>query len=123
MVVLGVRALRATPGPVPGPIEWTVVTAQNPGHTIYFPTAARATRYRIYFGGLESQLTVRRPTTPFVQVDVPPAEREGIAVTTNAFYRVFAMNDTRIGAGGPVAVSPSRIISEHNLGSGGVAAS
>jgi hypothetical protein len=114
-------AVVATPGPVPGPIEWTVVTAQNPGHTIYFPAAKRTTRYRIYFAGIESQLTVRRPTTPFVQVDAPPAVREGIPVTNNVFYRVFPMNDTRIGAGGPVAVSPSRIISEHNLGSGGVA--
>jgi hypothetical protein len=40
-------AVVATPGPVPSAIEWTVVTAQNPGHTIIFPTAKRATRYRI----------------------------------------------------------------------------
>ena len=39
----------AVPGPVPGRVEWTVVTAQNPGHTIYFPTAPGANGYRIYF--------------------------------------------------------------------------
>ena len=114
-------AVTATPGPVPGPIEWTVVTAQNPGHTILFPTTQRATRYRIYFSSLESQLQVSRPVVPFVQVDAPPGVRADILVTSAIFYRVFAMNDSRIGAGGPVAVSPSRIISEHNFGTEGVA--
>ena len=114
-------AVVATPGPVPSAIEWTVVTAQNPGHTIIFPTAKRATRYRIYFANLESALQVARPNAPFVQVDAPPSIREDILVTSAVFYRVFAMNDTRIGVGGPVAVSPSRVISEHNFGTGGVA--
>jgi hypothetical protein len=106
----------ATPGPVPGTIEWTAVTAQDPGHTIYFPPAPRATHYRIYFAGLESQLTGRRPSTTFVEADASPHSREDIPVTTALFYRVFPMNDSRIGVGGPVAVSPSRIVSEHALG-------
>ena len=57
-------AVAATPGPVAGSIEWTVVTAQNPGHTIYFPTTTNATHYRIYFAGLESQLVGLRPNAP-----------------------------------------------------------
>jgi len=85
----------ATPGPVPGPIEWTAVTAQNPGHTIIFPTAKRTTRYRIYFSSLQSALQVRRPNAPFVQVDAPPSIREDVPVTSALYYRVFAMNDTR----------------------------
>jgi hypothetical protein len=111
----------ATPGPVPGGIEWTVVTAQNPGHTIHFPEAQRATHYRVYFASLESQLTGRRPATPFVTAQASPKFRDDILVTTAVYYRVFPMNDSRIGAGGPVAVSPSRIISEHNLGAEGIA--
>src|SRR5688572_24721663 len=114
-------AVVATPGPVPGGIEWTAVTAENPGHTIYFPTTPRATHYRVYFAAIESQLTPRRPNAPFVNADASPRVREDITVTTALYYRVFAMNDSRIGAGGPVAASPSRILSEHAFGSGGVA--
>src|SRR5688572_30672097 len=114
-------AVVATPGPVPGSIEWTTVTAQDPGHTIHFPSAPRATNYRIYFAGLESQLTVRRPSTPFVEANASPHFREDTAVTTALYYRVFAMNDSRIGVGGPVVVSPSRLISEHALGTDRIA--
>ena len=57
--------VRAIPGPVPGPVEWTAVTTQDPGHTIYFPAAANATHYRVYFAGLESQLAGRRPNATF----------------------------------------------------------
>ena len=106
----------ATPGPVPGSVEWTTVTAQDPGHTIYFSPAPAATHYRIYFASLESQLTGRRPLAAFVEADASPHVREDIPVTTALFYRVFPMNDSRIGVGGPVAVSPSRIVSEHALG-------
>ena len=114
-------AVVATPGPVPGSIEWTTVTAQDPGHTIHFPSAPRATHYRIHFAGLESQLTVRRPSTPFVEADASPHFREDTAVTTALYYRVFPMNDSRIGVGGPVVVSPSRLISEHALGTDRIA--
>jgi hypothetical protein len=114
-------AVSATPGPVPGGIEWTVVTAQNPGHTIHFPPAQRATHYRVYFGSVESQLTGRRPTTPFVTARVAPKFRADVPVTTALYYRVVPMNDSRIGVGGPVAVSPARIISGHNLGAEGIA--
>ncbi len=114
-------AVRATPGPVPGPVEWTVVTAQDPGHTIYFAAAAGATHYRVYFAGLESQLAGRRPTAPFEEADASPYVRPSISVTSATYYRVIAMNDTRIGTGGPVAVSPANIISEHDLPVAGAA--
>jgi hypothetical protein len=114
-------AVTATPGPVAGAVEWTVVTSQNPGHTIYFPQAANATHYRIYISNLETALSVRRPNAPFIVADESPAVREDILVTTAAYYRVFAMNDSRIGVGGPVAVAPARVISDHNLGTEGIA--
>jgi hypothetical protein len=116
------RAVTAIPGPVPrSRVEWTVVTAQNPGHTIYFPPAENATHYRIYYAGAESQLATPRPDTFFIEADESPRVRRDILVTSAVFYRVFPMNDSRIGTGGPVVVSPSRIVSQHNLGTEGIA--
>ncbi|HTL50423.1 MAG TPA: FG-GAP-like repeat-containing protein [Steroidobacteraceae bacterium] len=114
-------AVSATPGPVPGPVEWTVVTAQDPGHTIYFAPATNATHYRVYFAGLESLLAGRRPNAAFEVADGSPYVRKDVAVTAALYYRVIAMNDTRIGTDGPVAISPSSIISEHELPIAGVA--
>jgi hypothetical protein len=114
-------AVSATPGPVPGPVEWTVVTAQDPGHTIYFAPATNATHYRVYFAGLESLLAGRRPNAAFEVADASPYVRKDVAVTSALYYRVIAMNDTRIGTDGPVAISPSSIISEHELPIAGVA--
>ena len=114
-------AVRATPGPVPGPVEWTVVTGQNPGHTIHFATADDATHYRIYFAALESQLAGRRPAALFDEADASPHFRKDVPLTTAVFYRVIAMNDSRIGTGGPVAVSPARVISVHDLTIAGAA--
>jgi hypothetical protein len=114
-------AVTAIPGPVPGGIEWTVVTAQNPGHTIYFPPAVRATNYRIYISSTEAALAVSRPLAPFIEVEESPGIRDDILVTTGLYYRVFPMNDSRIGTGGPVAVAPARIISQHSLGTEGIA--
>ena len=111
----------AVPGPVPTTIEWTTVTAQAPGHTIHFPPAANATHYRVYFAGLESQLLGRRPNAPFREFDASPAVREEVPVTTAGYYRVIAMNDTRIGVGGPIAIAPANIISEHALPIAGTA--
>ena len=37
------RPVSATPGPVPGRVEWVAVTNDNPGHTIYFSRTERAT--------------------------------------------------------------------------------
>ena len=59
----------AVPGPVPGPVEWTVVTSENPGQTIHFATADRATRYRVYFAGTEASLAGRRPATLFEETN------------------------------------------------------
>ena len=115
------HVVAATPGPVPGSVEWTVVTGQDPGHTIYFPETASATHYRIYFAALESQLAGRRPNAPFEEADGSPHFRKDITITSAPYYRVIAMNDTRMGPGGPVAASPSRIISEHEVGATGFA--
>lgn len=114
-------AVTATPGPVPGSIEWTTVTAQNPGHTIYFPPATGATHYRVYFASLESQLRSSRPPAPFINADASPRVRRDISVNAALYYRVFAMNDSRIGPGGPIAVSPARVVSQHHLGTEGIA--
>lgn len=103
----------AIPGPVPGAVEWAAVTSQNPGHTIHFPTVANATHYRVYFAAVESQLAGRRPLATFEEYDAPPAVRAAPGVTTAVYYRVIAMNDSRIGTGGPVAIAPVSIISEH----------
>ena len=111
----------ATPGPVPGSVEWTVVTAQDPGHTIYFAPAADATHYRVYFAALESQLAGLQPIAPFEEADGSPHVRPSIPVTAAAYYRVVPMNDTRAGTGGPVAVSPASTIIQHDLPVAGVA--
>jgi len=114
-------AVRATPGPVPGPVEWTAVTSQDPGHTVYFAPAADATHYRVYFAGLESQLLGRRPNAAFERANGSPHVRPLVGVASSIYYRVIAMNGTRIGTGGPVALSPSSVISEHDLPIAGAA--
>ena len=86
-------AVTATPGPVPGSVEWTAVTAQDPGHTIYFAPATGATHYRVYIASLESQLAGRRPNAAFELADESPHVRSTVAVTSSVYYRVIAMND------------------------------
>lgn len=115
------NAVSATPGPVPGPVEWVAITNQDPGHTIYFATAQGATGYRVYRAGSEAQLAGRRPLALFDETASSPLVRPAITVTSPIFYRVIAMNDTRIGFGGPVAVSPTHRLSEHNLAVAGAA--
>jgi VCBS repeat protein/fibronectin type III domain protein len=112
--------VEATPGPVPGAIEWAVVTAQNPGHTIYFDEAPGANGYRIYFAALESQLAGNRPDANFVEADASPAVREDVPVTTGLYYRVVPMNDSRVGTGSPIVVAPSLVISGHDMPLAGV---
>jgi len=114
-------AVSATPGPVPASVEWTVVTSQDPGQTIYFATAANANHYRVYFAGLESQLAGDQPLSAFEDVDAPPLVREDVPVNSSLYYRVVPMNDSRSGTGGPVAISPATVISEHDLPIAGVA--
>ncbi len=111
----------ATPGPVAEPVEWVAVTSEDPGHTIHFATAAGATHYRVYFGAVESQLVGRRPFAAFEETDASPLVRPDVTVTTPVFYRVIAMNDTRLGSGGPIALSPTQIVSEHDLPVAGAA--
>ena len=111
----------AVPGPVPGAVEWAVVTAQAPGHTINFAPVANATHYRVYAAPTEVQLLGRRPFAAFEEVDAPPFVRESVPVTTAVYYRVIAMNDTRIGIGGPVVASPASVISQYALPVAGAA--
>ncbi len=105
----------AEPGPLPGPIEWTAVTSQSPGRTVHFSPAALATEYRVYFGGSESLLLPRRPLAPFEEADGSPHVFPLTALGTALYYRVFPMNGGRIGTGGPVAVSPTHLLTTHDL--------
>ena len=111
----------AIPGPVPASVEWTAVTTQNPGHTIYFAPAEGATLYRVYFGATEAQLAGRRPLASFEEAQGSPHVRSSINQLSAVYYRVIAMNGPRIGSGGPVAISPTNVISQHNLPVAGAA--
>lgn len=114
-------AVSAVPGPVPGSVEWVVVTSQGPGHTIHFATAQDATHYRVYQANTEDQLAGRRPLAFFSETDGPPFVVVDVPVTTPVYYRVIAMNGTRVGFGGPVAVSPTQQMSEVDLPVAGAA--
>jgi hypothetical protein len=107
--------VQAEPGPVPGPVEWTAIVAGDPGHTIHFATAADATSYRVYIGGTEANLAGRRPNALFEEVPASPDVRATILLNTPLLYRVIAMNGTRIGVDGPVAMTPAQSITTFNL--------
>lgn len=109
------RLVSATPGPVPGPVEWAVVINKDPGHEVYFATAENATDYRAYFGGAPLSLAGRRPAAFFVAGEESPILREDVPVLASVFYRVIAMNDSRIGVDGPVIVSPTPILTTFDL--------
>ncbi|MGQ0430238.1 MAG: FG-GAP-like repeat-containing protein [Gammaproteobacteria bacterium] len=111
----------AEPGPVPGPVEWAAVTAQDPGHMVHFATATQATGYRIYFSGSALALSGRRPNSLFEIATASPHVRTGIAVNAAVFYRVIAMNGSRIGSGGPVVISPAHSITTSDLPRAGLA--
>lgn len=111
----------ATPGPVPGAVEWTAVTTQDPGHSIYFSTVPDATHYRVYSAAFASVLAGRRPNAPFEETDGPPLVRPLIPLAASVFYRVMAMNDSRIGEGSPVALSPTHILTGYTLPVAGAA--
>jgi len=111
----------ATPGPVPGSVEWVAATSEAPGHTVHFATTIGATHYRVYFAALEGALAGRRPPALFEEADGSPHVRPGISVTTPVFYRVIPMNDTRVGAGSPIALSPTQLITESDLPVAGAA--
>ena len=110
-----------SPAPYPAPVEWTAVTTQNPGHTIYFAPTAGATVYRVYFAATEAQLAGRRPLASFEEAQGSPHVRSSINQLSGVYYRVIAMNGPRIGSGGPVAISPTSVISQHNLPVAGAA--
>jgi hypothetical protein len=115
------RPVEATPGPVPGSVEWAAVTAEDPGHTVHFGPAPEATHYRVYFSTVPAALAGRRPTAPFEEADASPHVREDIAVTSPLYYRVIAMNDSRIGTGGPIVGSPASVITNQELPVAGAA--
>jgi hypothetical protein len=75
----------------------------------------------VYFAGSELGLAGRRPAAPFLETDESPLVREDIPVTTPVYYRVLAMNDSRIGTGGPVATSPTAFITNVAVEVAGVA--
>ncbi len=100
----------AEPGPVPGPVEWAAVVSGDPGHTIHFAPAAMATSYRVYIGASENNLTGRRPAALFEEVNASPSVRATIVLNTPLAYRVIAMNGSRIGFDGPVAMTSAHAV-------------
>jgi hypothetical protein len=100
----------AEPGPVPGPVEWAVVTAENPGHTVHFTSAAQATGYRVYVAGTRAQLAGRRPIAPFEEAAASPLVRADVPVSASLYYRVIAVNGSRIGSDGPIVISPAHVV-------------
>ena len=111
----------AEPGPVPGPVEWAAVVSGDPGHTIHFGPAALATKYRVYASTSSVALAGRRPNALFSEVDTSPDVRATIPINSPLFYRVIAMNGTRIGSDGPVVMSAAHVITTFNLASLGLA--
>ncbi|MGB5131245.1 MAG: FG-GAP-like repeat-containing protein, partial [Steroidobacteraceae bacterium] len=107
--------VQAEPGPVPGPVEWAAVVAGDPGHTIHFATATEATSYRVYIASSETALAGRRPNALFDEVTASPDVRATVLVNTPVLYRVIAMNGTRIGSDGPVAMTPAQTITTYDL--------
>ena len=105
----------AEPGPVPGPVEWAAVVGGDPGQTIHFATAERATSYRIYVASAASTLVGRRPSALFLEADGPPLVRDEVLINTPLLYRVIGMNGSRIGVDGPVVMSPAHTITTHDL--------
>lgn len=115
------HAVSATPGPVPGAVEWAAVTSQDSSQTIHFATVAQATHYRIHFAQLESQLEGRRPAANFEEADTSPHVTTSFSGNTALFYRVIPMNDSRVGTGSPVAASAASVLSEFDAPNAGVA--
>ena len=122
----------AEPGPVPGPVEWAAVVSGDPGHTIHFATADRATSYRVYFASSLALLAGRRPQALFepISSDPPltasPHVRATIPINTPLLYRVIALNGTkpgleRIGFDGPVVMTAAHVIATYDLARLGLA--
>jgi hypothetical protein len=111
----------AEPGPVPGPVERATVVTGDPGHTIHFATAERATGYRVYIGSSLAALAGRRPIAAFEEATASPAVRASVAVNSPVYYRVIAMNGTRIGVDGPVVMSAAHAIATYDLARLGLA--
>lgn len=107
--------VQATPGPVPGPVEWTAVTVASNGHDVHFAPAAGATHYRVYAALSAAALAGRRPAAGFSNASASPFRQANAGVSEAVYYRVIAMNDTRIGTDGPIAVSPVHTIASLDL--------
>ncbi len=104
------NAVQATPGPVPGPVEWATVVTEGDDHVVHFAPAARATGYRVYVALASGDLAGRRPAALYDEATASPLRRPDMGVTTPLYYRVIAMNDSRIGVDGPVVVSATHTI-------------
>lgn len=117
----------AEPGPVPGPVEWAAVVSGDPGHTIHFATADRATNYRVYFASSVTLLAGRTPQALFEPISsdppltVSPHLQATIPINTPLLYRVIAMNGPRIGIDGPVAMTAAHAITTYDLARLGLA--
>jgi len=109
----------AEPAPVPGEVEWTAVTSNDPGHTIHFATTTAATGYRVYFASSAGQLTGRRPSALFEVATSSPHQRAAVNVGTALYYRVFATNGITnagpIGIGGPIVISSTYQVTTYDL--------
>ncbi|MBX3703734.1 MAG: VCBS repeat-containing protein [Steroidobacteraceae bacterium] len=101
----------AEPGPVPGPVEWAVVTTEDPGHTVHFSPALQATGYRVYVATTIAQLAGRRPNAVYEEATASPHVRAGLPLSAALYYRVMAMNGSRIAESGPIATTPTYIVS------------
>lgn len=108
-------SVQATPGPVPGPVEWTAVVTAGNDQVVHFATAARATRYRVYVAAAAASLAGRRPNATYEETATSPLTRTAAGALTSLYYRVIAMNDTRIGVDGPVATSTAHTYATINL--------
>ena len=84
-------------------------------YTVYFSPTTNATTYRIYTASTEGELAGRRPNAFFEETAASPRVRPLIPLSLPLFYRVFAMNDGRIGVGGPVALSPTHALVTQDL--------
>ncbi len=113
--------VQATPGPVPGPVEWATVVTAGADHVIHFATAAQANLYRIYAASSPINLVGRRPNSSFVEATTSPYTRTAVGILNPVYYRVIAMNDSRIGTDGPVVISSTHSITRIDIPLAGLA--
>ncbi len=107
--------VQATPGPVPGAVEWTAVVIESTDHVIHFAPVSQATHYRVYLGATAAALAGRRPGAGFEEAATSPFRRVAAGIASPLYYRVIAMSDSRIGVDGPVVISPVNTVTDLDL--------